>query len=211
VGIVESQRNAFLDPEPAPMIFRSVAQVPRGIPYQSPMLLVRTTGEAAARTGAVHAALQGMHGDLPYVTVAPLADRVRGLLPFRLGAMLFTLFAALALLLSGVGLYAVLGYFVAERTAEIGIRRALGAPVAAVVGLVLRQSLVPVVAGLVIGLGGALMGARAVASQLFGVGPHDPISLASAAGCLMVIAALATLLPVWRATRLDPLVALRED
>jgi predicted permease len=211
VGVVESQRNTFLDPEPVPMIFRAAAQVPRGLPYHSPMLLVRTTDEAAGRVLSVHAALQGLRADLPYVSVAPLAERLREIRPFQLGARLFTLFGALALLLSAVGLYAVLGYFVAERTGEIGIRRALGAPATAVVRLVVRQSLIPVAVGLLLGLGGALMGARVVASSLFRIGPHDPVSVAGAAACLVVIAALATALPVWRAVRIDPITALRHD
>jgi ABC-type antimicrobial peptide transport system permease subunit len=149
---------------------------------------------------------------LPFVSVAPLAEELRNSLrPFRLGAMLFTLFGALALILSAVGLHAVLGYFVAERTGEVGIRRALGAPAIAVMRLVVRQSLVPVAAGLVIGLGASLLVARAVASRLFGIEPHDPVSIAAAAACLMAIAGLATLVPVWRAIRIDPMIALRRD
>ena len=210
VGVVESQRNSFLDPEPVPMIFRPAAQVPQGLPYHAPMLLVRTTDDAGRRVTSIHTALQGLRADLPYVSVTPLAEQLREVRPFQLGARLFTLFGTLALLLSAIGLYAVLGYFVAERTAEIGIRRALGAPARSVVRLVVRQSLVPVALGLIIGSGGAAIGGRAVASSLFGIGPHDPISLAVAAGCLAVAAALATVLPVWRAIRIDPIVALQE-
>lgn len=211
VGVVESQRNSFLDPEPVPMIFRPSAQVPQGLPYHAPMLLVRTTDEADRHVTSIHAALQGLRADLPYVSVVPLAEQLREVRPFQLGALLFTLFGTLALLLSAIGLYAVLGYFVAERTAEIGIRRALGAPARSVVRLVVQQSLVPVALGLIIGVGGASIGGRAVASSLFGIGPHDPISLAVAAGCLAVAAALATIVPVWRAIRIDPIVALQEQ
>jgi ABC-type antimicrobial peptide transport system permease subunit len=212
VGVVESQRKDFLDPAPIPMMFRPVAQAPDALPNSSPMLLVRTAGASTAHATAVHAALQGLRGDLPFVSVAPLAEELRNSLrPFRLGAMLFTLFGALALILSAVGLHAVLGYFVAERTGEVGIRRALGAPAIAVMRLVVRQSLVPVAAGLVIGLGASLLVARAVASRLFGIEPHDPVSIAAAAACLMAIAGLATLVPVWRAIRIDPMIALRRD
>jgi ABC-type antimicrobial peptide transport system permease subunit len=211
VGIVESQRNAYLDPEPVPTIFRAAAQVPQGIPNHSPMLLVRTADEAAAHTLGVRRALQGLRADLPYLSVAPLAERLTELRPFQLGAMLFTLFGVLALVLSAIGLHAVLGYFVAERTGEVGIRRALGAPGNAVIGLVLRQSLVPVVVGLVVGLGAAWVGAHVLASRLFGIGPNDPISFVGTAACLVAVAALATLLPVWRAIRIDPIVALRQD
>jgi predicted permease len=212
VGVVESQRNSYLSPEAVPMIFRAFAQVPEGIPFNAPMLLVRTPGNSGTHALAVRAALQGLRPDLPYVSVAPLAERLRpALQPVQLGATLFSLFGLLAVFLSAVGLHAVLGYFVAERTAEVGIRRALGAPATAVVWLVVRQSLVPVVLGLAIGLGAALVGGRGLRAQLFGIGPHDATSILGAALCLIVIAAVATLLPVWRAIRIDPLLALRLD
>jgi predicted permease len=211
VGVAESQRNSYLDSEPVPTVFRAAAQVPQGIPYHSPMLLVRTTDDAAGRTAAVHAALQGLREDLPYVTVAPLTERLEELRPFQLGAMLFTLFAVLALLLAAVGLYAVLGYFVAERTSEVGVRRALGAPAVAVMRLVVWQSVVPVATGLAIGLLAALIGTRVLASYLYGVSPQDPVALTSAASCLIAVAAIATVLPVWRVLRIDPMVALRQD
>jgi ABC-type antimicrobial peptide transport system permease subunit len=174
------------------------------------MLLVRTSGDPESHVAVVRSAVQGLRVDLPYVSVSPLAERLRGhLQPFRLGALLFTLFGGLAVLLSAVGLYAVLGYFLAERTPEVGIRRALGAPANAVTWLVLRQTLVPVLAGLLFGLGGALGAGRILKSQLFGISPHDPLSLAAAAVGLLAVAALATLLPVLRALRIDPTVALR--
>jgi ABC-type antimicrobial peptide transport system permease subunit len=125
--------------------------------------------------------------------------------------MLFTIFAVLALLLSAVGLHAILGYFVAERTNEVGIRRALGAPGHAVVRLVVSQSLVPIAIGLTLGLAGAFAGGRLLASQLFGIGPHDPVSIVAAAACLLGVAALATVWPMWRAMRIDPMVALRQE
>ena len=211
VGVVESQRDAYLDPEPVAMIFRALAQAPQGVPNQSPMLLVRTRDTAAAQTQTVRAALQGLRSDLPYVHVAPLAERLGELQPFQVGATLFMLFAVLALLLAAVGLYAVLGYFIAERTGEVAIRRALGAPARAVMQLVVRQSLNPVAAGLFVGVGVALGGARVLESRLYGIDPHDPLSLAAAAAFLIAVAALATVVPMRRAIRIDPMVALRRD
>jgi ABC-type antimicrobial peptide transport system permease subunit len=144
--------------------------------------------------------------------VAPLAESLRAQLrPFRLGAMLFTFFGVLALTLSAVGLHGVLGYFVAERTAEVGIRRALGSPSRAVMRLVVRQGMAPVAIGMAIGLGFALVGGRVLASRLFGIGPHDLLSFAGAAVFLSIVAAVATVIPVWRAVRIDPLIALRQD
>ena len=137
-----------------------------------------------------------------------LSDELR---PFQLGATLFTVFAALALALAAVGLYGLLGYFVAERTLEVGIRRALGAPANAVARLIACQGLTPVGAGLLIGVIGALAGTRLLASRLFGIGPHDPVSFVGAALFLVLVAALATFVPAWRAIRIDPMDALRHD
>jgi predicted permease len=211
VGVVESQRNRYLDPEPMPMIFRAVAQVPQGIPNASPMLIVRTTGSAASRAMAVRQTLQGLQPDLPYISVSPLAERLTELRPFQLGATLFAMFGVLALTISAIGLYAVLGYFVAERTNEVGVRRALGSPKGAVIRIVMRQSLAPVIAGLAIGLGAAWAGGQVLESRLFGIGPHDPIAFVGSAMCLIAVAVLATVVPAWRAARIDPMLALRQD
>jgi predicted permease len=212
VGVVASQRHDYLDPEAVPMVYIADAQAPPALSRDSWMLLVRTDGDAADHRVAVQSALQGLRSDLPHVRVAPLAERLQGQLrPFRLGAMLFTLFGVLALVLSGVGLHGVLGYVVAERAAEVGIRRALGSPGPAVMRLVLRQALVPVSIGLAIGLGLALVAGQVLASRLFGIGPHDVQSFAGAAVFLAVVAAVATVTPVWRAVRIDPMIALRQD
>ena len=160
----------------------------------------------------MRAALQSLRSDLPFVSVQPLTESIRGdVLPFRLGATLFSLFGALALVLAAVGLYGVLGYFVTERAPEIGIRRSLGAPVGSVVRLVMRQGMVPVGVGLVLGLAAAFAGTRYLASLLFGVEARDPVSFVGAAAFLVRVALLATLLPAWRAARIDPMVALRQD
>jgi predicted permease len=212
VGVVETQRNWYLDADPVPMLFRPRAQIPEAIPYGTPSLIVRTHGDPATRVAAVRAALQGIRGDLPFVAVRPLADELRGdLLPYRLAAMLFSLFGVLALALAALGLYGVLGYFVTERTVEIGIRRALGAPRSAVLALVLRQGLMPVGAGIALGLAVAFAGTRYLASLLFGVEARDPTSFAVAAGFLALVAFAAILLPALRAARVDPLIALRQD
>jgi len=149
---------------------------------------------------------------LPYIAVEPLGKSFSDdVLPYRLGATLFGLFGVLALVLAAVGLYGVLGYFVAERAPEIGIRRSLGAPLGSVVTLVVRQGMMPVGVGLVLGLTAAFAGTRYLASLLFGVEARDPISFISAAVFLVSVALLATLLPAWRAARIDPMVALRAE
>jgi len=211
VGVVESERRFYLDPEPQPRVFLAWAQSPNVVPFGTPSLIVRTdnpTRDAAA----VRAALQGLRSDLPFISVEPLTERIRGdVLPFRLGAMLFSLFSALALTLSGVGLVGVLGYFVNERAPEIGIRRSLGAPAGSVVRLVVRQGMVPVGVGLVLGLTAAFASTRYLASLLFGIDARDPASFIGAAAFLLCVALAATVLPARRAARIDPLVALRHD
>ena len=212
VGVVEAERHWYLEPEPMPTIFLPRAQALNAIPFGIPALVVRTYGEPSQHVAAVRSALQGLRSDLPYVSVKPLTDSIRSnVLPFRLGATLFSLFGVLALVLAAVGLYGVLGYFVTERTPEIGIRRSLGAPRGTVVALVMRQGLLPVCAGLVLGLAIALGGTRYLASLLFGVDARDPASFIAAAVFLVCVALLATLLPAWRAARIDPMVALRQD
>ncbi len=117
----------------------------------------------------------------------------------------------LALLLAAVGLYGVMSYGVARRTAEIGLRMALGAPAAAVLWLVVRQTALLLGAGLLAGLPFALLGGRLVRSLLFGVGPVDPASLGGAAAALVVVAGAASLVPARRATRISAVQALRSD
>jgi predicted permease len=212
VGIVEPQRHRFIDAAAPPRVFFSWAQAPDAIPFGTPSLMVRTRATPTASIVAVRNALQGLRADLPYVSVKPLAENIRrDVIPFQLGATLFSLFGILALLVSGVGLYGVLGYFVAERTSEIGVRRSLGASVTTVVAMVCRQSAVPVAAGLLAGLVIAAGGTRYLASLLFGVEPRDGLSFATAVAFLVVTAAIATLLPAWRAVRVEPMVALRHE
>jgi predicted permease len=211
VGVVENQRHYFLEADQPGMVFFSWAQAPDA-PFGTPALLIRTKGAPAASTLAVRNALQGLRPDLPYVAVKPLAENIRDqVMPFQLGATLFTVFAVLALAVSGIGLYGVLGYFVTERTPEIGVRRSLGASVWLVVRMIGRQSLPPVGVGLVTGLAIAFAGSRYLASMLFGVEPHDVFSYGAAAVFLLLTALIATIIPARRAARVDPMVALRHE
>ena len=211
VGVVESQRRFYLDDEPQPRVFLAWAQSPNAVPFGSPSLIVRTSNPARDAT-AVRAALQGLRSDLPFVSVEPLAERIRAdVLPFRLGATLFSLFGILAMVITAVGLYGVLGYFVNERTPEIAVRRALGAPGGSVVRFVVTQGLIPVLVGIAVGATGAFAGTRYLASLLFGVEARDLVSFVGAAVFLMSVALVATLLPAQRAARIDPLAALRQD
>jgi putative ABC transport system permease protein len=118
-------------------------------------------------------------------------------------------FALSALLLASLGIYGVIGFTVARRTPEMGIRIALGASGAQLVGMVVRQGMIPVAAGLAAGLACALFVSRLIASQLYGVAPNDPLSIAGVATLLLAVALCACWIPARRVTRIDPLTALR--
>jgi putative ABC transport system permease protein len=128
----------------------------------------------------------------------------------RFSATLLGLFAAVALALSSVGIYSVLSYIVRGRSREIGIRTALGARTGDVLRLVLAEGMMPAAIGIAGGAGAAVAAARLLKQLVYGVSPTDPVTLALAAGVLAAVALLASLLPAYRASRLDPLTVLRE-
>jgi len=129
----------------------------------------------------------------------------------RFAMQLLSGFAVVALLMAALGIYGVVAFVVSRRTREVGIRMALGARAADVLRLVLRQGMAPVLAGLAVGLGGALALGRLSSSLLFGVASHDPVTLAAAAAVLTAAALLACALPARRAARIDPAQALRDE
>jgi putative ABC transport system permease protein len=165
-------------------------------------------GVAASIRGALKGAQPGMES----IDVRPVADLLDPeIRPFRLGATMFGVLGGLALLLAGVGLYAVISFGVARRTRELGIRAALGARVNDVLGLVLGEGLRLTVVGIGVGLALALALGRLVEALLFGASPRDPVVFGAVTATLVVTAALATALPAWRAARVDPVTALRDD
>ncbi len=175
-------------------------------------LWVRARGDARLVAGDVQRALATVATDLPYVSVRPLVDLVEPQYrPWRLGAMLFGLFGGLALALAALGLYGVLAYTVTQRTQELGVRIALGALPKDVFGLVIGQGLRVAALGIALGAAAALAAGKALASVLYGVSPRDPLVLAAAAVVLLGAAAVASWVPARRATRVDPVVALRSE
>jgi len=131
--------------------------------------------------------------------------------PWRLGAVLLTLFGLLGLALAAIGLYGVLSYVVSQRTQELGIRISLGAARRDILELVMGQALRVTAWGVALGVVGALAAGRAIASLLYGVTPHDPLVLLLVIVILAAVAAVASYLPARRATKVDPMVALRYE
>ena len=173
---------------------------------------MRAREDPRAIAGQVRETLRTLQPNLPYVTVESLEDRIRPeLLPYRLGAVLFSVFGVLALAIAGLGLYSVISYFVSERGPELGIRRSLGARDGDVIRFVIRRTMVPVGVGIVIGLAVAYAGGRLIETQLFGVSGRDPLAFAFAAAFLPVVAVLASYLPARRGVKVDPMVALRVE
>jgi predicted permease len=178
-------------------------------------LVIRTGNDAgdpreiaASARNVLRGALVGMNS----LSVRPFLDLLDPeIRPFRLGATMFGVFGVLALLLAGVGLYAVISFGVTLRTRELGVRAALGAQVGDVVRLVLTDGLRVTALGVVVGLLLSLALGRVVEALLFGASPRDPFVFAIVAGTLLLVAVAASLVPAYRAARVDPLVALRDD
>lgn len=210
IGVVEDIRYATLLGEPEPVVYHVWTQP---LILGTTVLLFRTTpGSPAATADAVRDAIlravPGIGADAP----VPLEDRVDAqLADHRLRARLLVLLSLLAAVLAGIGLYGVVAYAVADRTREFGIRMALGARSSGIAGLVLRQTGVTVFAGVVLGLAGATLLARGIASRLDGVATLGPGLLLGAITALVAIAVLASIAPVRSATRMDPLRVLREE
>jgi len=206
VGVVGNVKQYSLDDPQQPQIWGSFAQ----LPHIFATLAVRTEGDPMSQADAVRAAVWSVDKDQPVWKVRSmefLLDRSLG--PRRFLSTLMAVYSALALVLAAVGIYGVISYGVAQRTHEIGIRVALGARPADVRRLVLGGGLRLALIGVGLGLAGALALTRLMSTLLFGVSPHDPFTFATVAVVLLGVAIVASLIPAWRATRVDPMVALR--
>jgi putative ABC transport system permease protein len=193
---------------------------PRGVVYMSlrqdatgfAQVAIRSRLEPGVVMGAVRREVQAVDPDQPVFTVQTMDQLLaRQRWPYRVFGTLFAIFAIIALVLSSVGLYAVMAYSVTQRTPEIGVRMALGAGHGQVRWLILRRGLVQLAIGLVLGLGGAFLMSKAVQPLLFQVTPTDPGTFVGISLLLTVVSVAACLIPARRATRLDPLTALRID
>ncbi len=211
VGVAGDVRQSGLYGEQLFELYVPYAQERRG--FAAPRdLIVRTRGEAASVAGAVRQAVWAVDKDQPVSDVRTM-DQVfaAAISRERFQALLLGLFAALALSLACAGLYGVISYAVAQRTHEIGIRMALGAQPVDVLSLVLRQGMALTLTGLIIGIAVGAVATRVLSDMLYGVTATDPVTFIGVPALLLLVAFLACYIPARRATRIDPLVALRYE
>jgi putative ABC transport system permease protein len=181
-------------------------------PWPQVSMVVRTEGDPKAVTKSVASAINSVDPDLPLAGVKTVDEIVNESLAIdRFTMVLFSSFGLLGLLLAAVGIYGVMAFGVAQRTQEFGVRMALGAQRSRVVGLVMREGTIVAVVGALIGLGGAYLVGRAMQSTLYGVGAMDGFAVGVTAVLLLVVAWLACLVPALRASRVEPMAALRDE
>lgn len=209
VGVVGNVKHLSLKNDDSPEMYLPRTQ----IPFDIMSLVVRASvSNPAALTSAVRKELAALDGTIPLTSVRIFDEYIsRSLARPRFNALLLSIFAGTALLLTAIGIYGVMAYSVAQRTNEIGIRIALGAGKNSIVRLVVGQAMTLVAISLVIGLGGAFAATRLLNSLLYGVGASDPVTFIAIVLLVSVVAFLAAWLPARRAARVDPIVALRAE
>jgi ABC-type antimicrobial peptide transport system permease subunit len=209
VGVIPDTRYNDLRGQTPPMTFAPASQCPNQGPWTSVMI------HSNLNSAAVAAAAKGLIAEKHPDVVTQFSDFQKdirdGLVEERLMAMLSGFFGLLAVLLAVVGLYGVISYIVAMRRNEIGIRMALGATRANVVVIIVRQTLALLALGIAVGVVLAVPAVRTASSLLFGLQPDDPLTFAAATALLFTIALVASSLPARRASRVDPMVALRYE
>ena len=211
VGIVGNSKLVSPREEPQPMAYFPAEQLTDDDQYVY-WVQIRASGDPVLLTGAVRGAFAEIDPNLPVLTVKTIGEQVdRRMDNERFISQLSTFFSGLALLLACIGLYGVMNYEVARRTNEIGIRMALGAQSRSVLWMVLKESLVLLGVGVAIGIPAALAVTRLLKNQLFGLKANDPLTFAVAILAVCVVTLVAAYFPALRATKVDPMVALRYD
>ncbi|PYT65563.1 MAG: hypothetical protein DMG39_28600 [Acidobacteria bacterium] len=204
VGVVGNVHQFGLDAEPTFDVYF--------VGGWTPYVVVRTATEPLSLAVAVTDVIHKTAPDLPVTHMMTMEELLTGSIsPRRFSAMLVGIFAMLAVALAAVGIYGVTSYTVSQRTQEVGLRMALGAQAANVRSMILMQMIKFTALGVAIGLAGAFVVARFLASLLFGVGTHDPVTFLGVALVLILVAVLAAYVPARRAMRVDPIVALRYE
>lgn len=212
VGVVESvRRDRVIEAEPAPQFYLPLGNMPTP-GWNGRTIVVRARPDAVAAAAAeLRLALQRAF-PAAEATVTPMTENLEPeYRPWRLGATLFTALGLLALVVALVGIYSTVSYGVTQRTHEFGVRIALGARIGDVLRQVVGEGVRTVAIGVALGIALALAAGRLVAALLYGIAPSDPVVLGLVAGTLLAVAALAAVVPAWRASRVDPITALRTE
>jgi putative ABC transport system permease protein len=208
VGVVKDSKEFSVDNEPPISIYHPHEQIP--IPTM--FLVVRSSSDPSQLISSINKEIQSLDPEIPAFEVKSMSDRVaESLGRRRFSTFLLGVFAVVALLLSVIGIYGVIAYSVSQRTQEIGIRMALGAAPAAILQMILRQSLTLVIVGICFGLMAAFGLTRLMSSLLFGVSQTDFMTFAVPPVVLLVVALVASFLPARRAGSVDPVTALRSE
>jgi putative ABC transport system permease protein len=208
VGVVGDVQFRRLDPDMDPTIYTPFSQTP----FMWAYVMVRTTGDPSALTRSIKGIVRSVDPNLVAAAVRPMTEVVSGTVAEpRLSMLLVSGFALLALILASVGIYGVIAYSVSQRTHELGLRMALGAGRAGVLAMIIREGVFTAAIGIVAGLGAAALATRLMSDLLVGITPRDPLTFGGGAILLLMIAAAASYLPARRATRVDPMVALRAE
>ncbi len=212
VGVVSDVKGSSLRQPASQQVYAPLTQYRREGWSNNLMLAVRTSTPPSAAATAIREQVRALDADQAVTNVRTMNELLdRRLSEQKFALLLFSLFAVLAMILAAIGIYGVMTTTVAQRTHEIGLRMALGAQKRDVMGMVLRQAMFMVVIGIAAGLAAAIALTRLMASLLFDVSATDPITFAVIAVILGAVAFLASYVPAWRATKVDPLVALRYE
>ena len=208
VGVVDDVRNLELALQPAPTMYISAARYT----WPTMTIVVRSAIGQSSAAGLIRSVLRELDPQLALFNVGGIEEGVRrSAAQPRLNATLVGLFALLAAMLAALGIYGVLAYLVSQKRQEIGIRMALGARRTSVQGLFIRRGLWLTVAGVAVGVAGALVAARWIGAMMFGVSARDPLTIAAAVTFVAIVALLASYIPAWKAAQVDPLIALRSE
>jgi putative ABC transport system permease protein len=206
VGVVGDVKEQLAEKAPPTVYLYS-----RDLPFGGLSLAIRTASEPAAMIKSAVAAVHAIDSQLPVQAIRTMDEVIEEtLVSERFRALLLEIFAAAALALASVGIYSVLSYLVRGRRREIGIRTALGAGTGDVLRMVLIEGLKPTLVGIAVGAAGALLAARLLEKLVYGVKASDPLTLGVVAATLLMVSTAASLLPAWRAARLDPVTVLRD-
>ena len=212
IGIARDAQYHTLTDQPAPYAYIPLAQLAMETGAGTMTLFIRTEGDIDGLIPQVRRELASIAPEVPVFDITGFQDRIGALLlPQRVGVRLLGSFGLLALIIASVGVYGVVGYVVARRTREVGIRMALGEEPGALVWRMIRDNLGPIMVGIIAGLGLATLVGRAAASFLYGVSPTDPVTYLGTIAVLLGASLVAALVPARRASRVSPMTALRSE